>query len=75
MAKLNRESKLRDRRAEKEARKVARKLTAASDARSEPVSRQEQLGIIVAEVDAGVPDEAESTPDGAASVPTSASSS
>jgi hypothetical protein len=31
MAKLNRESRLRDKRAQKEARKAARKLTAASD--------------------------------------------
>ena len=32
MAKLNRESRLRDKRVEKQARKAARRLTAASDA-------------------------------------------
>ena len=32
MAKLNRETKLRDKRAQKQARKAARKLTAADDA-------------------------------------------
>jgi hypothetical protein len=36
MAKLNRESKLREKRFEKQARKEARKLSAATDA-SEPV--------------------------------------
>ena len=36
MAKLNRETRLRERRAEKEARKAARKLTAASEAERDP---------------------------------------
>jgi hypothetical protein len=36
MAKLNRETRLRERRAEKEARKAARKLTAAHEAEPDP---------------------------------------
>jgi hypothetical protein len=43
MAKLNRESRLRDKRLEKEARKAARKSTAASDA-PKAESREEELG-------------------------------
>ena len=43
MAKLNRETKLRERRAEKEARKAARKLTAAhaADPDPEPASNRD----------------------------------
>ena len=43
MAKLNRESKLRDKRVEKHARRAARKLAAASDP-AEATSRPEELG-------------------------------
>jgi hypothetical protein len=54
MAKLNRESKLRQKRAEKQARKAARKLTAASDGEDAP-PRQEELDAPSAELDAGAP--------------------
>lgn len=54
MAKLNRESRLRDKRAEKQARKAARRLTAARDA-EEGVSGLEELGASRL-LDAGVPD-------------------
>ena len=43
MAKLNRESKLREKRVEKQARKAARKLAAASDP-AEAASRSEESG-------------------------------
>jgi hypothetical protein len=43
MAKLNRESKLRDKRMQKEARKAARKLTASDAAEATP-AQQEELG-------------------------------
>ncbi|MBV9837964.1 MAG: hypothetical protein JO156_07590 [Solirubrobacterales bacterium] len=43
VAKLNRESKLRDKRAKKQARHAARRLTAARDA-AEGASRPEELG-------------------------------
>jgi hypothetical protein len=57
MAKLNRESKLRERRAEKQARKAARKLTAADSANS--VSAGGALGVTSAGVEANVPGSAE----------------
>ncbi len=52
MAKLNREGKLREKRAEKQARRAARKLTAASDAARRP----EELGAVSAGLDTGLPD-------------------
>ncbi len=55
MAKLNREGKLREKRADKEARKAARKLTAAYDAES--ASQPEGLDGDPSGIDDG-PDEA-----------------
>jgi hypothetical protein len=49
MAKLNRESKLRDKRADKEARKTARKLNAGNDLMSE--NSWEEPGITPADGD------------------------
>jgi len=58
MAKLNRESKLRDKRAEKHARKAARKLSLGSDA-AEAASGVEADGGALNGLDAGVADGAE----------------
>jgi hypothetical protein len=52
MAKLNRESKLRDKRLEKQARKAARKLTAVGDA-AERVSQADSPGRAYAGLEAG----------------------
>ena len=54
MAKLNRESKLRDKRAEKQDRKAARRRAAARDAAE--ASRREEPGVTSTGPDAGVPD-------------------
>jgi hypothetical protein len=54
MAKLNREGKLRDKRAEKQARRAARKLTAA-DAAEPAAFRPEEPGAGSAGLDPGVP--------------------
>jgi len=58
MAKLNRESKLRDKRVEKQARKAARKLTTARDP-AEAASRPEALGPTSPEPDADVSNQAD----------------
>ena len=57
MAKLNRESKLRDKRVEKQARKAARRLTAASDA-AEGAGRSKELGAVFPVPDADLSDDA-----------------
>lgn len=62
-AKLNRESKLRDKRAEKEARKAARKLNAVGGA-TDPGSELEALGSAPVEPETSVPDGAQVGPVG-----------
>jgi hypothetical protein len=57
MAKLNRESRLREKRAEKAARKNARKLMAASDA-ADGAARPHELGTALEEIGAGESDAA-----------------
>ena len=63
MAKLNRESKLRDKRAEKQARKAARKFSVGSDA-AEAASCVDAHGGALTGLDAGVTDGAEPNPAG-----------
>ena len=57
MAKLNRESKLRDKRVQKQARRAARRLAAASDA-ADGGSRADELGAGLPEPESDAPDEA-----------------
>jgi len=66
MAKLSRESKLRDERVEKQARKAARRLTAASDT-AEGAGRSEELGAVFSVPDADLSDDAAPESGGAAS--------
>jgi hypothetical protein len=68
MAKLNREAKLREKRVEKQARKAARRLSAASDeavAASGPEERGTGAGVL----DAGGPGGSEAEPVAADSEP------
>jgi hypothetical protein len=57
MAKLNRESKLRDKRVQKQARRAARRLAAASDA-ADGAPRADELGAGLPEPESDAPDEA-----------------
>ncbi len=62
MAKLNRESRLRDKRAEKHARKTARKLTASRDA-VEAASAVDAVGVGVDVPDGTEPSESAAVAD------------